>query len=161
MKFPPVGTEPRLAAGGGKDHGLQILANHFARVHQKRCTGLEIGGDCTVLKHFIGSVFLVVPAVIASACGERAGNVQSAAAAAPIGDKVMGQQLPINQRFGSLDEYLAFLEKTQAPVDGPWYRETSLGIFELQTGNFRPLGGKAPKRSFTRQELEKKFGFSR
>jgi hypothetical protein len=68
--------------------------------------------------------------------------------------------LPINQRFRSLDEYLAFLEKTQGPVDGPWYRQVRPGVYELQTGNLRPLGHEAPKRVFTRDELEKKFGFA-
>jgi hypothetical protein len=74
---------------------------------------------------------------------------------------VTNAQLPINQRFRSLDDYLAFLEKTQAPIDKPWYREIRPGEYELQSGNFRSLGSPAPKRVFTREELEKKFGFSR
>lgn len=70
---------------------------------------------------------------------------------------------PINQRFASLDEYLAFLEKTSAPVDGPWYKQVRPGIYQLQTGNLRVLDAdKAEeKRLFTRRELEKKFGFSK
>lgn len=73
---------------------------------------------------------------------------------------VSDQQVPINQRFRSLDEYLAHLERTQGPVDGPWYREVRPGVYEMQTGNLRldtPDGG---KRTFTRQELELEFGFS-
>jgi hypothetical protein len=85
----------------------------------------------------------------------------TACGAAPVGDKVTDAQLPINQRFHSLDDYLAFLEKTQAPIDKPWYRQIRPGVYELQTGDFRPLGAEAPKRTFTREELEKKFGFSR
>jgi hypothetical protein len=77
------------------------------------------------------------------------------------GDRVTNAQLSISQRFRNLDEYLAWLEKTQAPVDGPWYKEIRPGVYELQTGNFRPLGGEAQKRVLTRAELEKKFGFSR
>ena len=70
--------------------------------------------------------------------------------------------LPVNKRFRTLDEYLAYLERTQGPVDGPWYKEVSRGIYELQTGNLHldVPGGAEEKRLFTRQELEKKFGFS-
>jgi hypothetical protein len=71
--------------------------------------------------------------------------------------------MPINQRFRSLDEYLAFLKRTQAPVDGAWYMEIRPGVYELQTGNLRVLGSDegqdAEKRVFTREELEKQFGF--
>jgi hypothetical protein len=80
-------------------------------------------------------------------------------AASPTGSKVTNAQLPINQRFRSLNEYLAFLEKNQAPIDKPWYRQIRPGVYELQTGNFRPLAEKGSKRVFTREELEKKFGF--
>ena len=76
------------------------------------------------------------------------------------GKNVTNQQVPINQRFSNLDEYLAHLERTQGPVDGPWYKEVRPGIYELQTGNLHldtPDGG---KRTFTRDELERKFGFS-
>ena len=76
------------------------------------------------------------------------------------------QQVPINQQFANLDEYLAFLERTQAPVDGPWYRQIRPGAYELQTGNLRIVRGigdsaDAQQRIFTRQELEREFGFSR
>lgn len=70
-------------------------------------------------------------------------------------------QLPINQRFRTLDEYLAWLAKTQAPIDKPWYREIRPGVYELVPGgNLRILGQEgAEKRTFTREELERKFGF--
>lgn len=77
------------------------------------------------------------------------------------GTNVTNHQVPINQRFRNLDEYLAHLERTQGPIDKPWYKEVRPGIYELQTGNLRLLGPGNEKRSFTRQELERKFGFSK
>jgi len=69
---------------------------------------------------------------------------------------------PISERFATLDDYLAYLERTQAPVDGPWYREVKPGIYELQTGGNLHLDGASPSRqTFTREELKRKFGFSR
>jgi hypothetical protein len=94
---------------------------------------------------------------------KTAANAQ--ASAAKPGKNVTNEQLPINQRFNSLDEYLTHLERTQGPIDKPWYKEVGPGIYELQTGNLRILGtdGEEPqvKRTFTRDELERKFGFSR
>ena len=78
-----------------------------------------------------------------------------------MGNSVTDTNLPINKRFATLDAYLAYLEKYQGPVDGPWYKEVSPGSYELQTGNLRVLGASEEKRLFTRQELEKKFGFSK
>ena len=71
--------------------------------------------------------------------------------------------IPISKRFGTLDEYLAHLELTQGPVDGPWYKQVGANLYELQTGNLKLDGpeGADKKRLFTRQELEKKFGFSK
>ena len=72
---------------------------------------------------------------------------------------------PINQRFRSLDDYLAWLRQTQEPVDGSWYEEIRPGIYQLRTGNLRVLGPSGdetpPGETFTRGELEKKFGFAR
>lgn len=74
------------------------------------------------------------------------------------------QQVPINRKFRSLDEYLAHLELTEGPVDRPWYKQVRPGVYELQTGNLRVLGNlgeEAPtKHMFTREELMKKFGFT-
>ena len=73
------------------------------------------------------------------------------------------QTTTINKQFRSLDEYLAFLERTQGPVDGPWYREVSpgSGVYELVTGNLRVLGEtEEQKQTFTRAELMKQFGFT-
>ena len=78
-----------------------------------------------------------------------------------MGNAVGDTNLPISKRFGTLDEYLAHLEQTQGPVDGPWYKEVSPGLFELQTGNLHLDVPAKGKRTFTREELEKKFGFSK
>lgn len=77
------------------------------------------------------------------------------------GTAVANQQLPINQRFRNLDEYLAYLERMQAPVDGAWYKQIGPGLYELQTGNLRTLTPDEGKRTFTREELEKQFGFTK
>ena len=72
---------------------------------------------------------------------------------------------PINQRFKSLDDYVAWLRQTQEPVDGSWYEEIRPGIYQLRTGNLRVLGPSGdetpPGQTFTRAELEKKLAFSR
>ncbi len=70
--------------------------------------------------------------------------------------------IPINKRFRSLEDYLKHLELTQGPVDGPWYKEVSPGLYQLQTaGNLKLDVPTNEKRSFTRQELAEKFGFPR
>ena len=66
---------------------------------------------------------------------------------------------PISRRFADLDAYLAYLRRMSA-VDRAWYREIRPGVYELQTGgNLRLDGGENAKRVFTRDELERKFGF--
>lgn len=109
----------------------------------------------------------VAGAGLLGACSAAQGNVansdQAAQTAASIkGKSVTDENLPINQRFQSLDEYLAWLQQYGAPADHAWYKELRPGVYELQTGNFRPLEGEGqPQRTFTREELEKKFGFSK
>ena len=78
-----------------------------------------------------------------------------------MGNSVNDTDIPISKRFRNLDDYLAFLERTQGPVDGPWYKEVSPGVYQLQTGNLHLDGPGGEKRTFTRQELEKKFGISK
>ena len=65
---------------------------------------------------------------------------------------------PLNQRFRSLDDYLAFLE-LQSHHDGAWYKEIRPGVYELQTGNLH-LDNDRQQRIFTREELTRKFGFA-
>ena len=76
------------------------------------------------------------------------------------GAPVTDNRAPIRERFPDLDAYLGYLQK-RSHVDGAWYREIRPGIYELQTGNLRLEGPGATKRTFTREELERKFGFSR
>ena len=110
---------------------------------------------------------MLAVALVAAACSAPQNSVEqfdavAQAASTTAGTEVAGQQLPINRRFASLDDYLAYLEKVQGPVDGSWYKQVSRGVYELQSGNFRPLGGDSrQKRRFTREELMKKFGFTR
>ena len=75
----------------------------------------------------------------------------------------MADQRPsISERFANLDEYLLWLRKFEAPADGAWYKEIRPGVYELQTGgNLRLDVPATGKRIFTREELEKRFGFSK
>ena len=106
---------------------------------------------------------VALPGALLVACGAPEAQVHRVNAdqqvpATSAENRVKATQVPLNQRFATLDEYLAFLERTQAPVDGPWYREIRPGVYELQTGNLK-LDVGDPKRVFTREELEQKFGF--
>ena len=71
--------------------------------------------------------------------------------------------VPVNQRFASLDDYLAWLRDTQRPVDGPWYEEVRPGVYALRSGNLRVLeaDGEQGAQSFTRDQLMKQFGFTK
>ena len=76
----------------------------------------------------------------------------------------MTDQQTISQRFQTLDDYLLWLRKYEAPADGAWYKEIKPGVYELQTGgNLRLDDGAAhqQKRIFTREELERQFGFKK
>jgi hypothetical protein len=67
----------------------------------------------------------------------------------------------VSRRFPTLDAYLAWLQ-TQSHLDRAWYREVRPGFYELQPGNLlRPAGDEGRQRLFTREELEKKFGFAK
>ena len=77
-----------------------------------------------------------------------------------MGNAVGDANIPINKRYRTLEEYLAYLERYQGPVDGPWYKEIRPGVYELQTGNLQLDAPDTQKRIFTREELKKKFGFT-
>jgi len=107
---------------------------------------------------------VALAALIATACGAQPGKIATHRPTIETSGKALfDQRLPINQRFRNLDEYLAWLQKTEAPVDGAWYKQIRPDVYELQTGNLRVLGTgrEASKRTFTREELAKKFGFAR
>lgn len=111
--------------------------------------------------------FVAASGMWTAACGTPLTEVETSNVDRQATDDRSGgtvqNQTPVNQRFRNLDEYLAHLERTNAPIDKPWYREIRPGVYELQTGNLRVLGAdKAAgpdKRIFTREELERKFGF--
>jgi hypothetical protein len=60
------------------------------------------------------------------------------------------------REFRTLDAYLAYLKAYAAPIDRPWYRQIGPGLYKLETGNLR---SDAPPRLFTRDQLERRFGF--
>jgi hypothetical protein len=112
---------------------------------------------------------LALGAASIPACGAPPNNIQSNKSVdqptlAKAETSVPNNQRSVNQRFLTIDEYLVYLEKVNAPIDKPWYREIRPGVYELVTGgNLRILGTEGeqprPKRTFTREELERKFGF--
>ena len=66
--------------------------------------------------------------------------------------------LPFGQglSFAALDDYLAHLERRGA-TGVPWYREVRPGVYELVARR----GPGAPARRATREELMRRFGFTR
>lgn len=102
-------------------------------------------------------------AALAPACAAPVERDGESAASAPeavavgLERSVTGDSTSVSQRYRSLDEYLAFLE-SRAAIDGHWYREIRPGVYRLETGNYR--GPEIEQRIFTREELERKFGFS-
>ena len=58
--------------------------------------------------------------------------------------------------FGSLDEYLAYLEQYNGPLDMPWWREIAPGTYRQQ---IRMADGPEPETA-TRAELAARFGFA-
>ena len=70
---------------------------------------------------------------------------------------VSNDSTSISQRYRTLDEYLAFLE-SRAAIDGHWYRQIRPGVYRLETGNYH--GPEGEQRIFTREQLERMFGFS-
>jgi len=91
--------------------------------------------------------------------------VTDPAAAAQMGGQAAvtgGPDRPLpyarGRSFASLDAYLAYLRDYSGPVGLPWYREVRPGVYQLETGNLRP---NPPARLFTREQLERRFGFRR
>ncbi len=122
------------------------------------------------------SALFAVAAVSIGACGSPlrelpAGDVekQAGGGASQVGERDMTNDqsagAPINRRFRNLDAYLLHLEQTNGPIDKPFYREVRPGVYQLVGGNLRILspegegeaGGKGG--TFTREELEREFGF--
>jgi len=74
----------------------------------------------------------------------------------PDGEGVANLPWARGQKFRTLDDYLAHLER-QGAIDLPWWRQVEPGIYEL-VGIRVP--GVPPERA-TREELMRRFGFTR
>ena len=108
-------------------------------------------------------VFAGFAGLSTAACGAPVAEVESAndtQSSASSGEAVMtNSSTAISERFESLDAYLLHLQQANAPIDKPYYREIRPGVYQLQTTNLRQLGGNPEPQLFTREELERKFGF--
>ena len=129
-----------------------------------RVNSVKLPGKRGLFKR-LGAVATLGAGVVIGACGtppieQVKGNSMTQGAGGPD----QPADSPIAAGFKSLDDYLAWLRQTQEPVDGPWYEEIRPGLYQLRTGNLRilgPSGDETPQgQTFTRAELEKKFGFS-
>lgn len=107
----------------------------------------------------IAAISLATPACAAplKASGEPSGAAYKPGDDGPE-KPVNNNIVPLNERFQTLDDYLAF-RKSRAAIDGSWYREIRPGVYRLETGNYH--GPEAEKRIFTREELARKYGFSK
>ena len=76
--------------------------------------------------------------------------------AAAAGEGVANLPFSHGRSFRTLDDYLQHLERYAAPIDQPWWREIRPGVYEHMV---RMPG--APRETATREELMKRFGFTR
>jgi hypothetical protein len=88
--------------------------------------------------------------------GEARPQVQEAKIAQEQSSGAAVSDLPYapGKSFRTLDEYLAHLRKRGA-YDVPYYEEISPGVYEVVGRR----GPGAPRLTYTREELERKFGF--
>ena len=78
---------------------------------------------------------------------------QAPSEAAPEGAPVAGLPFSQGQSFATLDDYLAFLRKRSA-YDVPYWQEVSPGVYRAVAGRAGPQA-----QTYTREELERRFGF--
>jgi hypothetical protein len=65
---------------------------------------------------------------------------------------------PVNERFASLREFLAWQDKMRKRIaDFPWYEEISPGVFRYH----RSRGQSSEQTEFDEKELREKLGFNR
>ena len=69
---------------------------------------------------------------------------------------VAGLPFSHGKSFRTLDDYLAHLERFAGPIDQPWWREIRPGVYE----HVKRMPG-AAREIATREELMKRFGFTR
>jgi hypothetical protein len=105
-------------------------------------------------------------AALAAGCADRpGGGAEGKRETARMDQRTSGEDgvrdLPssFGRSFATLDEYLGHLRQYAGPVDQPWYREIRPGVYEYVT-TFRSDEGSEP-RTFTREELMRKYGFTR
>lgn len=102
---------------------------------------------------------------LAAGCAERpAGAADGPGKEAPRMEQgtngaegVRGLPSSFGRSFATLDEYLEHLRRYAGPVDQPWYRKTGPDSYEMVT-TMQPA---PPPQTYTRQELMRKFGFTR
>lgn len=106
---------------------------------------------------------LAAVGAVAPACGKPlqtddppAASTHKSAAGKP--EKRVTDQTSVSRRFGTLDDYLAYL-KQRGALDMAWWREVEPGVYE-RVSTFRPADGRVPERA-TRAELMRRFGFER
>jgi hypothetical protein len=114
-----------------------------------------------------GTSFTLALASLAGACSQQparalAGDEQTKEPAVTGNDSGGDQpvrQLPFShgRSFATLDEYLEHLRNYAGPVGQPWYRKVGTDRYELVT-TARPAG---EPQFFTRDQLMRRFGFSR
>ena len=70
-----------------------------------------------------------------------------------------GKELPYarGNSFATLDDYLAYLEMYNGPIDLPWWREIKPGLYRYEA--HMPGSDKAAETA-TREELARRFGFA-
>ena len=105
---------------------------------------------------------VLVPALAMSGACEASPLTRDAAETSQTnrlqrGGNVQSSDMQVARNFTDLDHYLKYLRK-QSELDGSWYREIRPGVYELQLGNLR-LDNDKRQRIFTREELERKYGF--
>ena len=91
-----------------------------------------------------------------SGCGSEAGNAQQETVQMTSSQEAGKSNSPAD-KFSTLDEYLAHLKKLGAQ-DYPFYERAGPDRYKLNVGRG---GNRQPAQYFTRDELMKKFGFSR
>ena len=72
----------------------------------------------------------------------------------PKGEQVANLPFAMGKTFSSLDAYLNHLACFAGPIDLPWWREVSPGIYEHMT-----TAPQARTERATRAELMRRFGF--
>jgi len=113
----------------------------------------------------IGTPFSPALAALVAACSQQSSGAVPGAAQTKestvtqeASDRPV-RQLPFahGRTFATLDDYLAHLRDYAGPVGQPWYRKVGTDSYELVTTR-APAG---EPEIFTREQLMRRFGFSR